>query len=55
MVGRRFVVLHAVTKKSPKVKEKDIQVAEARHAEVVGRWHDETAPPIRPRREQEES
>lgn len=51
MVGRRFVVLHAITKKSQKVKAKDIELAETRHNEVIERWHHETTPPIRPRTE----
>ena len=51
MAGRRFVVLHAITKKSQKVKGKDIELAEARHAEVIERWHHEATPPIRPRTE----
>lgn len=51
MVGRRFVVLHAIRKKSQKVKSKDIELAEARYADVVERWHDETTPAIRPRTE----
>lgn len=51
MVGRRFAVLHAVTKKSQKLKEKDIEPAEARHTEIRERWHHETTPPIRPRTE----
>lgn len=51
MVGRRFVVLHAITKKSQKVKAKDIELAEARHNEIIERWHHETTPPIRPRTE----
>lgn len=53
-VGRRFVVLHSIKKKSQKVKEKDIKLAQARYADVVKRWHDETAPPVRSRREQKE-
>lgn len=51
MVGQRFVILHAVTKKSQKLKEKDIGLAEARHKEIRERWQHETAPPIRPRTE----
>ena len=51
MVGRRFVALHAVTKKSQKLKEKDIALAEARHNEVTKRWHHEATPPICPRTE----
>src|SRR5574341_2407721 len=38
MVGRRFVVLHAIKKKSQKVKPKDIELAESRHADVIERW-----------------
>ena len=49
MVGRRLVVLHAIKKKSQKVKERDITLAEARYAEVVERWQHEETPPIRPR------
>ncbi len=48
MVGRRCVVLHAVTKKSQNLKEKDIALAEARHQEVTERWYYEATPPIRP-------
>lgn len=54
MVGRRFVVLHAIKKKSQKVKPKDIEVAEARYADVVERWPDETTPPVRPRTQRKE-
>jgi phage-related protein len=50
MVGRRLVVLHAIKKKSQKVKDKDIELAESRHADVIERWKNETAPPIRPRK-----
>jgi phage-related protein len=49
MVGRRFVVLHAIKKKSQRVKERNLALAEARHAEVVERWQHEETPPIRPR------
>jgi phage-related protein len=49
MVGQRFVVLHAVKKKSQKIRDKDIELAEARYADVRRRWHDEKAPPVRPR------
>lgn len=49
MVGRRFVVLHAIKKKSQKVKKRDITLAETRYAEVVERWQHEETPPIRPR------
>jgi phage-related protein len=51
MVGRRFVVLHAIKKKSQRVKSKGIELAEARYSDVIGRWHDETTPPIRPRKD----
>lgn len=51
MVGRRLVVLHAITKKSQKVKVRDIELAEARHNEVIERWHHEATSPIRPRTE----
>jgi phage-related protein len=51
MVGRRFVILHALKKKSQKVKGKDLELAEVRYAEVTERWSDEATPPIRPRTE----
>jgi len=55
MVARRFVVLHAIKKKSQKVKSKDIELAEARYGEVIERWSNETTPPIRPRTERKRS
>lgn len=51
MIGRRLVVLHAIKKKSQKVKAKDIELAEARHNEVIERGHHEATSPIRPRTE----
>ena len=52
MVGRRLVVLHAIKKKSQKVKSKDIELAEARYVDVIERWSHETTPAIRPRTKQ---
>lgn len=37
IIGQRFVILHAVEKKSQKLKEKDIVLAEERYAETVER------------------
>ena len=50
MAVRRLVILHAMKKKSQKVKIKDIELAESRHADVIERWTHETAPPLRPRK-----
>jgi len=52
MVGRRLVVLHAIKKKSQKVKSKDIELAEARYVDVIERWSHETTPAIRRRTKQ---
>ena len=49
IVERRIVVLHAIQKQSQKLREKDIELAEKRYAEVLRRFKDETAPPVRPR------
>jgi len=37
LVNKRFVVLHAITKKSRKLKQKDIELAKTRYAEVARR------------------
>ncbi len=54
IVGRRMIALHAVQKQSQKLKAKDIEIAEARHAEVLRRLADEVTPPIRRRTDQKE-
>jgi phage-related protein len=55
IVGRRIVVLHAVQKQSQKLKAKDIEIAEARHVDVIKRLADEITSPIRRRTDQKES
>ena len=49
LVGKRFVVLNAIQKKSQKLKDRDIKIAEDRYAEILRRETDEEAPAIRQR------
>jgi phage-related protein len=49
LVGRRFVILHAIAKKSQKLKPKDVEIAETRMMEVRRRINHEGASPIRQR------
>ncbi len=49
MVGRRFVILHAITKKTQKLAPRDIELAEARKADVQRRIISEVTPSIRKR------
>lgn len=49
MVGRRIVILHAIAKKSQKLKARDIELAENRMTDVQRRLTDESASPIRQR------
>lgn len=42
IAGRRIVVLHAIQKQSQRLKRKDIEIAEARYADVLRRLTDET-------------
>jgi phage-related protein len=55
MVGRRFVVLHAIRKQSQKLTARDIEIAENRYRDVLKRVSHETTPPVRRRTDQEES
>lgn len=55
IVGRRIVILHAIQKKSQKLKARDIDLAEARYHEVLKRSNDESTSPIRRRTDQKES
>lgn len=41
VIGQRFVILHAVQKKTQKLKEKDIELAEKRYADAIKRLEDE--------------
>jgi phage-related protein len=41
VIGQRFVVLHAVQKKTQKLKPKDIDLAEKRYADIKKRLEDE--------------
>lgn len=49
LFGRRFVILHAIVKKAQKLKPKDIEIAEARMADIRRRLTYEGASPIRQR------
>jgi phage-related protein len=49
LVGRRFVILHAVTKKSQKLRSKDMEIAEARMMDVRRRVNHEGPSSIRQR------
>ena len=42
-LGHRFVIPHAVQKKTQKLKEKDIELAEKRYADTLKRLEDEKA------------
>jgi phage-related protein len=42
-LGQRFVILHAVQKKTQKLKEKDIELAEKRYADTLKRLQHEKA------------
>ena len=48
-VGRQIVILHAVAKKSQRLKARDIEVAEARMRDVRRRFRHEKTPPVRQR------
>lgn len=52
LFGRRFVILHAIVKKTQKLKPKDIEVAEARMADIRRRLTYEGTSPIRQRADQ---
>ncbi len=52
MIERRLVILHAMTKKTQKLKTKDIELAETRMADVRRRLSREGSPPIRQRTDQ---
>ncbi len=52
MVGQRLVILHAMTKKTQKLKTKDIKLAEARMADVRRRLTREGPSSIRKRPDQ---
>lgn len=41
MIGQQFVILHALQKKTQKLKEKDIGLAEKRYADITKRLTDE--------------
>jgi phage-related protein len=43
LVGKRFILLHAIQKKRQKLRERDIVIAEQRYEEIKGRSHDENA------------
>ena len=43
IVGRRFVILHAIQKKRQKLRERDIATAEQRYEDIRGRIRDEDA------------
>lgn len=49
LVGQRIVILHAITKKSQKLKARDIDLAETRIKNIQGRLSDESTSPIRKR------
>lgn len=50
LVNKRFVILHAVTKKSQKLKSKDIEIAETRYDDIVRRdSKNEKPPPVHQR------
>lgn len=49
VIGQRFVILHAVEKKSQKLREGDIQLAEQRYEEIQKRLKHEDSPPVRRR------
>ena len=49
LVGQRFVILHAITKKAQKLRSKDIEIAEARMMDVRRRIRYEGASSIRQR------
>ena len=48
-LGQRFVILHAVQKKTQKLKEKDIELAEKRYADTPKRLEHEKASGIHQR------
>ncbi len=52
MIERRLVILHAMTKKTQKLKTKDIELAEARMADVKRRLNREGSSSIRKRSDQ---
>jgi len=52
MIEQRLVILHAMTKKTQKLKTKDIELAEARMADVRRRLNHEGSSPIRKRADQ---
>lgn len=49
LIRGKFVILHAVTKKTQRLKKKDIQLAESRMREIQVRSRDEKASPVRQR------
>lgn len=49
LLRNRFVILHAITKKTQKLKRSDIELAESRMKDVQGRLAYEKTPPIRQR------
>ena len=49
LVGQRFVILHAITKKAQKLRSKDIEIAESRMMDVRRRISHEGASAIRQR------
>jgi phage-related protein len=52
MIEQRFVILHAMTKKTQKLKTRDIELAEVRMADVKRRLNREGSSPIRKRADQ---
>lgn len=52
MIGQRLVILHAIAKKTQKLKTNDIELAEARMADVRRRLTHEDTSPIRQRTDQ---
>jgi phage-related protein len=49
IINKRFVMLHAVAKKSQKLKPKDLEVAETRYDDVVRRESNEKPSSVRQR------
>jgi phage-related protein len=52
LIGQRIVIVHALTKKAQKLRPKDVELAEARAAEVRRRLVNEGASPLRQRTDQ---
>jgi phage-related protein len=49
LIEKQFVILHAGTKKTQKLRSREIELAEARMRDVRKRSQDEKTPPIRQR------